>query len=464
VTSPVDAAEPRSGFRVRRLRLAVGTSLISKAIGMIMQVLAIPIAVNALGSERFGMYTMLVSLLAWIDLGAFGIGPALTRGIAIAWNAGDQNGEKRYFSSGTAILAAICLILAVVFFIAIAVLVGSGASLQHFFGPNGDSYRGELRAAMIIIATFFLSQLLFSIGERARSAYQEDYINNAVYIIANSFSLVTMLMIAHYWPTIEGFALAIFGALTIAKGLNTVYLICVSRPYLFPRRTNVDKAKIRELMSNSIPFWVIQAAILGMQSLSLFLLGWIAGPKILAPFAILFRLLQLLATGVMMLTQPLWPSITDASVRGDHTWIRRSYLRAALYVGVYSLSLFLVLCFAGQILLHFWLSGSVQVDRSLIVIMASYFVIWMWNNLNTSVFYGLGLLSQAAACLAVEGLIGVAFGCFLAKSYGAQGMGVGLLIGAITVTAWIQPLILRRGRFGQRRTGLLTMITGWTCR
>jgi O-antigen/teichoic acid export membrane protein len=458
VNTPADAAEPRSGFRLRRLQLAVGTSLISKTMGLAVQLLAVPIAVNALGAERFGIYTMLVSLLTWIDLGSFGIGPGLTRGMAVAWNAGDQSGEKRYFSSGIVILAAICLVLALVFVVAVAYFYDSDTSLQHFFGPNGDTYRGEIRSAMIIIASFFLSQLLFSIGERARSAYQEDYINNAAYMIANLVSLVTMLVIAHYWQTIEGFALAVFAALSIAKGLNTALLICISRPYLFPRRADVDGATIRKLMSNGIPFWVIQASVLGIQTLSLFLLGWIAGPKVLAPFAILFRLLQLLATGVTMLTQPLWPSITDASVRGDHDWIRRSYLRATAYVVVYSLAVFLVFSLMGQTLLHFWLRGSVEVNRSLIVVMATYFIIWMWNNLHTSVFFGLGWLWQTATCLALEGLVGVALGCILARSHGALGMAVGLLIGAVTVTAWVQPLILRRGQFGQKRAGQTMMV------
>lgn len=451
MNTPTEATEPRSGFRVRRLRLAVGTSLMSKAMGLGVQLLAVPIAITALGVERFGIYTMLVSLLAWIDLGSFGMGPGLTRGMAVAWNRGDQLGEQRYFSSGVVVLAVIALFLALTFAAAFAYLFGTHASLQRVFGPDGDEYRSEICWAMVVIAVFFLSQLIFSIGERARSAFQEDYINNAINMVASLFSLVTMLAIARYWKTIEGFALAFFAALTMAKVLNTASLVVFSRPYLFPTRAAVDGATVRQLLSNGIPFWVMQAAVLVMQSLSLFLLGWIAGPKALAPFAVLFRLLQMLATGVTMLTQPLWPSITDASVRGDHDWIRQSYNRVRMYVLVYSLSAFVVFTVMGQMLLHFWLKGTVLVDRSLIVVMAFYFVVWMWNTLHNSVFFGLGWLWQAAICMSLEGLIGVSLGCFLARTHGALGMVAGMLIGAIAVTAWVQPILLRRGHFGNKR-------------
>lgn len=451
MTTPAEAAEPRSGFRVRRLRLAVGTSLMSKAMGLGVQLLGVPIAITALGVERFGIYTMLVSLLAWIDLGSFGMGPGLTRGMAVAWNRGDQRDEQRYFSSGIVVLAVIVLCLGLIFSAGAAYVFGTNLSLQRFFGPNGDEYRNEIRWAMVVIAIFFLSQLLFSIGERARSAFQEDYINNAVNMVASLFSLVMMLVIARFWKTIEGFALGFFAALTIAKVLNTGSLILLSRPYLFPTRATVDGATVRQLLSNGIPFWVMQAANLVMQSLSLFLLGWIAGPKALAPFAVLFRLLQMLATGVTMLTQPLWPSITDASVRGDHDWIRHSYNRVTMYVLVYSLSAFFVFTVMGQTLLHFWLKGTVLVDRSLIVVMALYFVVWMWNTLHNSVFFGLGWLWEAATCMSMEGLVGVSLGSFLARTHGALGMVTGMLIGAITVTAWVQPILLRRRQFGIKR-------------
>ena len=450
MTAAEDPVESRRGFRHRRLRLAAATSLLSKGIGLVLQLVAVPLAIGALGAERFGVYTMLVSVLVWIDLGAFGMGPGLTRKIAVAWNSGDIAAEGRYFSSAIAILLLICLVLSAVFATGMLVVFRGGLSLAPLFGPAGDALRGEIHGALLVIATFFLAQLLFSCGERARSAYQEDYLNNAMYVVANCISLVLMFMIARHWPTIPGFALAVFGALTLVKGLNMVLLVAASRPYLFPRFSNVDRATARELVGNGAPFWLIQAASLSMHNFSLVLLGVIAGPDVLAPFAAVFRLFQLLATGVTMLTQPLWPSVTDACVRGDFAWIRRVYVRAIAYVMLYCSGVFLVFALAGDWLIRSWLKGHIAVDHTLVVGMAAYFAVWMWNNLHTSLFFGLGWLWQAAFCLLLEGACVLLVGGFLARSYGALGTLDGLLAGGALVSAWVLPLLLRTGKFGQR--------------
>ena len=87
------------GFRIRRIKYAVVTSLCSKAITIIMQVVALPIAVKALGNKQFVLYSMLISAVGWLSLVNLGIGPALTVNIAEAAVLKDRETEKRLFNS-----------------------------------------------------------------------------------------------------------------------------------------------------------------------------------------------------------------------------------------------------------------------------------------------------------------------------------------------------------------------------
>ena len=86
-----------------RLKLAVLASVGSKIVSVSLQFLVIPLAIRALGAERYGVYAMLTSSLGWIPLAGACIAPGLT--IAIAAVRGDYETEADYLTSALYIAA-----------------------------------------------------------------------------------------------------------------------------------------------------------------------------------------------------------------------------------------------------------------------------------------------------------------------------------------------------------------------
>lgn len=431
----------RRAFRIGRVRLAFITSAVSKALGFLVQFLAIPLAVKALGAERFGIYTMIVSALVWIDLGRLGIGPGLTRGIAVAWNQGDKQGEKELFSNAFFLLTAMALLVGGM----LALILGiDGLSLKDLVGDSAPRYRNEILAGVAVVMGFLMAQIIFSAGEAARSAYQEEYINNIMNSLGNLLAMVLVIWVAYYWPTIQGFCVAIFGSIALSKGLNIVVLLGVSRRYLLPRWRNVRPDVAKHLLNLSFAFWIVQLATLMMHNFSLVQLGAIVGPETLAPFALLFRMLQLLSTVVLMVTMPLWPAITDALIRGDHNWIRYAYTRLLKIVLSFSMVVAVVLGLKGDDLIRLWVPDMVDFDVTLIKVLSVYFVIWMWNHSNTTVLFGLGRLWPVACTLLVEGSLVLILGSYLTPSLGNLGMALALCIAGVATSSWVLPLLIRR--------------------
>ena len=436
----------RRAFRFGRVRLAFITSAASKALGFLVQFLAVPLAIDALGAERFGIYTMIVSALVWIDLGRLGIGPGLTRGIAVAWNQGDQQGERGLFSNAFFLLTAMALLVGGV--LALLFVIG-GLSLDDLVGDTASRYRSEIKTSVAVVIAFLMAQIIFSAGEAARSAYQEEYINNAMSSLGNLLAIGLVIWVAYYWPTIQGFTVAIFGSIALSKGLNIGMLLGVSRRYLLPRWRNTKGDTARLLLNSSFAFWVVQLATLMMHNFSLVQLGAIVGPNILAPFAVLFRLLQLLSTAVLMVTMPLWPAITDAIVRSGYDWIRYAYTRLLKMVLPFSVVVAVVLGLAGDDLIHLWVGDKVHFDANLIRVLSGYFVIWMWNHSNTAILFGLGRLWPVALTAFSEGSLVLILGSILTPDFGNLGMALGLCIAGATTSSWILPLLIRRELYGK---------------
>ncbi len=431
----------RRTFRLGRVRLAFYTSLASKVLGFLVQFLAVPLAVRALGAERFGIYTMLVSSLVWIDLGRLGIGPGLTRWMAVAWSRDDKQDEQILFSNAFVLLVTMALVVGG--FLVLMISSG-GISIQELAGDSAYRYSSEIEAGVAIVITFLISQIIFSSGEAARSAYQEDYINNAMSTFGNLIAIALVIGVAYFWPTIQGFTVAIFGSIALSKGVNLVLLLTGSRRYLLPRWRLFRRSTAKLLLQSSLAFWMAQVATLMMHNISLLQLGATVGPDILAPFAVLFRLLQLLSTVVLMITMPLWPAITDALIRNDFDWIRYAYGRLLKLVLAYSIGIAVTLGFLGNDLIRLWVGDNMEFDPYLIMTLAAYFVIWMWNHCNTAVLFGLGKLWIVAFVLSVEGSLVLILGHGLVRVLGNLGMAFSLCIAGLITSSWILPFVIRR--------------------
>ncbi len=436
-----DAHAERRAFRAGRVRLAFFTSAGSKILGLLVQFLAVPLAVRSLGPERFGLYTMLVSALVWIDLGRLGIGPGLTRELALAWNRDERERERTLFSN------AMFFLFGMAGLIGIGLLIGYHAGSAHLdavFGPSVEGYRNEILAGMAVVGLFLVAQVIFSAGEAARSAYQDDFINNLMNALANLASLLLVFWVALWMPTIWAFALAIFGAIALGKGVNLALLVGRSRPYLFPRWRYVDPGSFRLLLGSSIAFWVAQVAVLLMHNLSLVQLGQSVGAQALTPFAVVFRLLQLLSTAVLMISMPLWPAITDAAVRGDREWIVASYRRLVLMALLFSGAVTIGIALLGSTLIPLWAGATVRIDPMLSALLGVYFVIWMWNHCHSTVLFGLGRLWPVAWIMLCEGLGVLGLAMLLVPRYGATGTAMALCLSGTLVSGWLLPLVLRR--------------------
>ncbi|MET3438008.1 oligosaccharide flippase family protein [Sphingomonas sp. 1185] len=431
----------RRAFRAGRVRLAFLTSAASKALGLVVQFLAVPLAMRSLGAERFGIYTMLVSALIWIDLGRLGIGPGLTRELALAWNRGDQSRERMLFSNATFFLFGIAAAIAL--FLVAGYHAGSG-SIDAIFGASAMPYRSEILDGMIVVGVFLVAQIVFSAGEAARSAYQDDFINNLMNTLANLASLLLIFAVALLRPTVPAFALAVFGSLALGKGVNLALLVLRSRPYLLPRWQYVDRTQLRPLLASSFAFWVVQIATLMMHNLSLLQLGHMIGAEGLTPFAVVFRLFQLLSTGILMVSMPLWPAITDALVRGDQEWIARACRRLVLGALAFSALAGLVVAGLGSRLIPLWAGASVQPSATLCALLGLYFVIWMWNHCHTVILFGMGRLWAVAYAMLAEGSLVLILSALLVPRFGAAGTAIGLCLAGLSTTAWVLPMVFRR--------------------
>ena len=157
-------ADP-TAYRTRQLLRALFTSFGGRIVSTFVQLIAVPVAITALGTDRFGVYAVLAAILNWVNLSSVGIGPGLTVQIVSAQAANDLDSQTNAFS--TAFIASLVLAGSVILGVQLLIaLVG----VDRLFGERLILYRSELEDGLRILSLIMAFTLVFGVAEAARPA------------------------------------------------------------------------------------------------------------------------------------------------------------------------------------------------------------------------------------------------------------------------------------------------------
>jgi Na+-driven multidrug efflux pump len=129
----------------------VVTGVASRLVGVFVSLLSVPLTIGYLGPERYGVWVLLGSLLAWVRLADLGIGNGLTNAIAGALGSEQPDLVRTYVSTAVATLSAISLVLGL-----IIILVWPWIDWNELLAVNSELARAEVVPAIRASIIFFL--------------------------------------------------------------------------------------------------------------------------------------------------------------------------------------------------------------------------------------------------------------------------------------------------------------------
>ncbi|MBN4073777.1 MAG: hypothetical protein COC05_04065 [Gammaproteobacteria bacterium] len=433
-------------IRTRRIKYSVATSAASKLVTIGAQLLAVPIAIKALGVSQYGVFIMLSAALTWVSMGNIGVGPGLIKGIAASVAKGDQLEESRYFTTALFLVTSIAILLLSILIITILLL-----PMGAVFGVQTSELAFEIQVGVILLGGVLSLQVILSVVEASRAGYQEQYVNNLWGIFGNTLSIILLLAVALYWPTIAGMIIAVYGTVVFAKLLNGVHLVTVKRPYLMPRFENFNISFIRILMSTGLAFLLVQISALVNQQSGVLLLGTMLGAESVVSYATMFRLVILAGGIVAMVSQPLLPAYIDAVARGDTKWALKAYRKSSFLLMTYAVVAGILFATFGQDIIRLWVGESIVPSLMVQKLFGLYFVLSMWAHINYIALFGMGVVWRSSIALLVESLLMVLIATWLIEDMGAAGAVAALCIANICISTWFLPLLLKQSmaRFSQ---------------
>lgn len=423
--------------RNRSLKRSVITSISGKGVSLVTQLVAIPLAVSALGLERFGVYAMLTAIFLWTNTASTVVGSALTLKISAANAANDTRGEARLFASA--------------FFFALftATLVAAGlyfalhaSDLKEIFGLKSAVYLEELRQGAAAMVFLVPANVLFTLAESCHAGYQKQYVNNLLLSVANVFTIAGLVLV-QYAPSVQHMVLAMFLPATVSRVINFVLLLR-ARPYLLPRFALVDSASLRALLVTGSGFALMQVGSLAYQQFSIFYVGKHVGLSAAAYFSMMMQVISMSGSLLIVFTQPLLPALSDAIARKDFKWVLRAHKLALTRLMPYVALAASAIAVFGSFFASVILRRHVDLDVALRCLWAAFFLIVAWEHVGYIFLAGTGRLWAATWLYLAGALTMVCASLILVPSSGVQGAFVAMCLGPLLFTAATYPSIISR--------------------
>jgi len=345
----------------------LGGSVLVRVIGIAVTLLYIPMLLDFLNEEKYGIWVTLTTIINWIRLFDVGLGNGLRNKLSEAIALNRKEDAKKLVSTSYAILGSIFLSI-----VAIMLFANSFLDWNSILRSNTIP-AGELRLLAAISVGFILIGFVLQTIVVVYAADGNSVMGGVMQLVSNLISLALILLAKSLAQKGDIILLA-----TIITGVPIMVYLCYSiyvfsgkYRYMSPSFRYVDFRNSGDLLKLSWQFFITQIyAVITYASLP-FIINRFYGPIQVTQYNIASTIFNLPMTVMALVAAPVGPLVTQAFARNDLVWIRsmfRKMNRASLMISV---GVLLLLLMSGLIY-KVWIGNRVEIPFLLSAIVGLY--------------------------------------------------------------------------------------------
>jgi O-antigen/teichoic acid export membrane protein len=434
------AQTDRAAERIRRARLTSLTSFVVHGTTIATGLVSVPLTVGYLGTELYGVWITLGTLLMWLSVADLGFGGnALINALAEAHGRDDRGDARELVSTAFWTLSAFAAVVALLFLV-----VEGHVPWARVFGVSATVPVSDLRVASGWAFLGFVLTFPLGVVTAAYYGHQEGYISNLWSATGSLASLLALFAVTRTRGGLPMLVAALWGVRVLVTAISAVHLFGRHRPWLRPTPGHATRRGLRRLVGLGAKYLVAQLAGIGQFQSQPIIVAQVLGAAQVGVFGIAYRLFTLPLLFVQVLSQPLMPAYGEARARGDWVWIRGTLGRTFRMATGVSAALALVLGLCAERVIALWAGAQMVPPRGLVVALALYVFVAGAVTPASVMLYGVERVGGQAAFAALNAVVTVGLGIWLTKAWGLTGMGVAVALAFALVNPMAQVILVRQ--------------------
>jgi len=363
----------------------VAYSFLIKIVSVFIGVLLVPLLIDYLDNERYGVWLTLSSVFAWFSFFDIGIGNGMRNKLVEALANNNKLLAREYVSTTYGVISVIFISIILIFQI-----VNPYINWQSILNVTIIS-ANELYVLTTAVFTIFLLRFIFQITGVVYIAVQKPSINNAIITIGTIISF--LIILALYKLTNSGslllLGIVLTGAPLIVLIGATFYAFSGEFKFLRPSISHVRFIHIKSLLNLGLKFFVIQiAAILLFSSANIIISQLFSAAEVVVyNTALIYYQLPIMVYAIVM--TPIWSAVTDAYAKNDIIWLKATLKKLNKLSLLFAAGIVMMLV-SSKFIFKLWIGDRIEIPFILSASMACFAVINVFLAPYTNFINGIG--------------------------------------------------------------------------
>jgi O-antigen/teichoic acid export membrane protein len=374
--------------RGARAKREIFYSIFIDGLSVLIGLFYVPLLLDALTQEKYGIWLTLTSILGWFSFFDIGLGNGLRNKLAEAIAHKNKKLGKKLVSTTYALLIVIFSIVLIIF------------HLSNFF-LNWNSILNtktienkELYILTSIVFTFFIIRFIVQIITVIYLADQRPSVSKFLKTSGNLLAFLVILILTRF--AIKG-NLILLG--TIISAIPVILFVIASlvsfktiyKP-IKPSIKDIDLKLSSGLINLGIKFFFIQLTyLIGFTTSNIFITQFY-GPEEVAVYNIAYKYFHIPVMVFSIIMSPIWSAVTDAYTKADYGWLKKT-LKQLNILSILFVFGIIFMIFISDWVYKIWVGDDISIPFSLSVVLGLFSISMVMIAPYTSYINGIGKLN-----------------------------------------------------------------------
>ena len=419
---------------------------LNKGVAIIISLLLVPISINYLNKEEYGIWLTISSIISWISYFDVGLVHGFKNRFATAKANNDTALARQYVSTTYAVMFIVFSIV-----IVIAEIITPYINWASLLGI-AYSYNEVLINVCRILFFFVGIHLMLGVITAVLTADQHSAYAAIIVTIGQA-----IILLGIYILTILPVKNMLYMAITISAAPCLVLLI--ASIYLFrtkyreytPSITHIRWELLGNILGLGGKFFIIQISMLLIFQVVNIIISRNLGSESVTLFNVSYKYFSILQMVFVIILSPFWAAYTDAYTKKDYTWMKHIFkkLQKTFYIALIPSFIMLI---ASPLFFEIWLPESIQISWLLSFTMWIYILTLTYSNIFMNIINGIGKVAIQTTVYVISALFSIPLCSYLSSKWGIT--GILLVLSAVYCTQAILAKIQLNKLLNNKATGL----------
>lgn len=418
-----------------KLKKNIISSFLIRSLSVAINLIIVAMAIKYVDPVRYGIWVTLASVISWFTYFDFGMGNGLRNKLATAVAFKEYDEAKKYISTTYAIF----IIIAISFFVLFC-FVNSFINWNSILSIP-STVDENINLVLLVLFGTLCVQFVVQLINNVLNSLQEPAKAELITLLGQVGMLITLIFLQY---TVKGSLMILVIALNIAPiailFLASVFFYNRRHKLIAPSLKSIDFSYVKSILNLGGAFFLIQIGSLILYQTDNIIITKILGPEAVTKFNVTYKLYYVIFVVSSIIASPFWSAFTDAYVKGDYQWIKKSMKRLRevwLFISFVIVPVFFVL---SKFFFKIWLPDNLNINLSLSGSMAVYVIFSTCLSLSCYFIYGIGKLRVLLILYLFVTITNVPLGIVLGRLLGIEGVVIANIVSFVfmIIVLWIQ--------------------------